>query len=205
MAKDINRSLVLVDFDGTITTHDSFFRFIIFYHPIWLLMMRAIPCGIFFLMFKIGLVTNSAAKEKIFSILFKGEPINEFEDKCAKFAATEIPRILSSAAMHRLEKHRQNSDRIIVVSASIKNYLTHFCQREHFELISTEIEVKNSLVTGRFKTPNCYGSEKVSRVRTYVNLNDYESITAYGDSQGDQPMLNLASQPAHPLASLPKI
>ena len=42
-----------------------------------------------------------------------------------------------------------------------------------FDLISTELEVKDGKLTGKFSTPNCNGKEKVRRIKEKYNLKLY--------------------------------
>ena len=63
------------------------------------------------------------------------------------------------------------------------------------KLIATKLEVKNNNITGNFKTKNCYGEEKVTRIKKELDINKYNDIYAYGDSNGDKEMLNIATHP----------
>jgi phosphoserine phosphatase len=60
------------------------------------------------------------------------------------------------------------------------------------DIIATKLEIKNSTVTGKLQTKNCYGSEKSVRVKEAYNLDDFDHIYVYGDSRGDRELLNLA-------------
>ena len=62
-----------------------------------------------------------------------------------------------------------------------------------FDLISTELEVKNGELTGKFSTPNCNGIEKVKRIKEKYNLSEYDEIHVFGNSNGDLPMIELGT------------
>ena len=64
--------------------------------------------------------------------------------------------------------------------------------RNNLELIATRLEIKNNKLTGKFASKNCYGMEKVNRIKKNYNLDNYEVVYAYGDSMGDHQMLDLA-------------
>lgn len=51
-------------------------------------------------------------------------------------------------------------------------------------------KVRNSHLTGKFATPNCYGMEKVVRLKKEIE--DY-SLTVYGDSRGDKELMEIAN------------
>ncbi|MEW6528158.1 MAG: haloacid dehalogenase-like hydrolase [Spirochaetota bacterium] len=56
------------------------------------------------------------------------------------------------------------------------------------------LEVKYGLLTGKFFGKNCYGPQKVKRIKEIYNLYDYQKIYAYGDSKGDKEMLAIADE-----------
>ena len=72
---------------------------------------------------------------------------------------------------------------------------------------NAQIEVVEGKLTGRFKSNNCYGAEKVCRItealsasqtadtgdKTFLDRSLYE-IEAFGDSRGDKEMLAFADQ-----------
>jgi phosphatidylglycerophosphatase C len=55
-------------------------------------------------------------------------------------------------------------------------------------------------LTGRMKTPNCHGQQKVIRLQAWLaeryDQAELASLTlyAYGDTSGDKPMLRLAQK-----------
>jgi hypothetical protein len=59
--------------------------------------------------------------------------------------------------------------------------------------ISTKLEVKNGVLTGRFSTLNCNGQEKVIRIKEKYDLIIYDEIHVFGNSKGDFPMLDLGT------------
>jgi len=51
-------------------------------------------------------------------------------------------------------------------------------QNQGVELIATKLENVHSSLTGKIKGKNCYGGEKVSRLRQLVNLDEHQKIYA---------------------------
>ena len=84
---------------------------------------------------------------------------------------------------------------MVVVSASIDSWLQKWCDYYQIELIATQLEFKNGKLTGRFATKNCYGIEKVNRIKAQFDLTKFEHIYAYGDSAGDKEMLAISTHP----------
>jgi phosphoserine phosphatase len=61
------------------------------------------------------------------------------------------------------------------------------------EVIATKLEERDGALTGKFASRNCYGEEKVNRLKEFFTDRGQVFITAYGDSNGDKPMLNYAN------------
>ena len=62
-------------------------------------------------------------------------------------------------------------------------------------LLATLLETENGIVTGKLSGKNCYGPEKVARIKSEFRLEEYDNIYAYGDSSGDTEMLAIATKP----------
>ncbi|HEY0608667.1 MAG TPA: haloacid dehalogenase-like hydrolase, partial [Chitinophaga sp.] len=67
-----------------------------------------------------------------------------------------------------------------------------WCASMGITCIATQLEVKDERLTGNILGLNCNGEEKVCRIRAQYNLEQYENIYAYGDSNGDKAMLAIA-------------
>jgi phosphoserine phosphatase len=62
------------------------------------------------------------------------------------------------------------------------------------DLVATEVEIQNNILTGRFRTPNCRGGEKVNRLKEHFDFSAIDYVYAYGNSRGDREMLELADE-----------
>lgn len=97
--------------------------------------------------------------------------------------------------MERVRWHQNEGHDVVIVSASMAEWLQPWCDQNSIVLISTRLEVKEGRLTGRFATKNCYGPEKANRVKAAYDLSRYDHIFAYGDSRGDRELLALADEP----------
>jgi phosphatidylglycerophosphatase C len=185
-------NLALFDFDGTLTTKDSLEEFIIFAVGKRVYYLKLLFFSPIYLLYRLGIMHNSKAKEMLFRLYFKGIKESTFKKLAYKFSTMCITPILRDEIYEKFLEHKEKGDRVIVVSASMKCWLEPWTNAENVELLSTQLEFLNGVFSGHFKTPNCHGQEKLTRVKEILDLNDYETIYAYGDSSGDEQILEVA-------------
>lgn len=187
--------MVFFDFDGTLTSKDSFLLFA--RHAVGLrrLLTGLVKSFVPLVKWKLRKISGSEAKEILFGKLYKGMARHEFESRCKSFASI-IDRHLRSEVYEAFKLHLDQGSRVVIVSASIEDWIKPWAEKEgEVKVIATEVETdREGRLTGRFKTPNCKGMEKIRRIREEVpDLDQYE-IWAYGDSDADKPMLSMAAK-----------
>jgi len=185
--------LVLFDFDGTLTSKDSFIEFIKYCKGRVNFLLGFLLLSPVLILYKMGLIKNWKAKEHVLTYFFKGQLFSKFESSCRNFALEKIDRIINPQAMDRLMERKTESSRIIIVSASVEDWIKPWSDRLGIELIGTRLEIVDDKLSGRISGKNCYGIEKVNRIKEMVDLSKYEVIEAYGDSSGDHEMMKLAT------------
>ena len=188
-------NLALFDFDGTLTTKDSLDLFLKYSVSKQKYLINMVQFSPYFIAYKTKLLSNNKAKEKLFEIFFKGIDEQVFKETSKNFALTQLDKIINKDMYETVQQHIKNGDRVIIVSASIECYLKHWSQKESIELLSTKLNFKSDKFTGKFLTKNCYGDEKVNRIKEHLQVDEYDTIYAYGDSPGDTQMLKLADIP----------
>ncbi len=187
--------LALFDFDGTISSQDSFGHILQVSFPRSRYALGLLKLWPVLLAYKLGLYSNEKAKQHVLRFFFGGMSEADFNTLCEKYARKHLSEIIRPEALEALKKHKENNDRVVIVSASIENWLQPFAAEHGAELIATKMEVENGKITGNLSGPNCYGSEKVKRLRKHLQISDYDEIYAYGDSPGDKEMLAIAHHP----------
>jgi len=189
------KKLALFDLDGTITTKDSFIDFMIYAvgYP------RFISGGLVLLpgviRYFLKKIKNDKFKEMVLTQYYKGWETEKFENLAQDYSRNQLPKIMKKVALDRISWHQKEGHRVVIVSASMRRWLKPWCDDHGLELISTELESRDGKITGKLSTPNCYGPEKVIRIKAFLNLDEYEFVYAYGDSSGDKEMLALAVEP----------
>lgn len=188
----MQKKIIALDFDGTITTRDTLIEFIRFARGSRRMLLGFLRYSPLLLLMRLHLYPNYKAKEKIFAHFFAGISIDDFDHLCQRFA-TANRHLLRPAAIEEIKRARRNGETAVIVSASIDNWVAPFFPSDIL-VAGTQIEVHDGIVTGRFKTPNCYGKEKVRRLeQLFPHRHDYH-ITAYGDSRGDKELLDYADE-----------
>ena len=182
------------DFDGTLTNRDTLLEFIRFVRgdkAFLLCMLRYLPLLV---LMKLGLYPNWKVKQKVFSHCFRGMKTADFNNWCVRFACEKVS-LLRPKAVQKIEEVLKAGDKVVVVSASINNWVEpFFAGLSGVDVIGTMIEGRDGVITGRFLTKNCYGEEKVRRLlQLYPERHDYW-LVAYGDSRGDFELLDFANE-----------
>lgn len=188
------------DFDGTLTTADTLLRFIRFTHGWGGLYKVLLRYSVQLVLMKLGLYPNYKAKQHVFAHLYAGWRLDRFNDACQRFAAANRA-LLRPQGMQTVAAALQQGSCVLIVSASIDNWVSQFFAQsalphaDQLQVVGTQIEVENDVITGRFLTPNCYGQEKVRRIEQELTQpRDSYYLVAYGDNKGDQQMLRYADE-----------
>ena len=186
--------IALFDFDGTITTDDSLLKFIRFVVGDRRFLLGLVVLSPMLVLYKLKLIPNYKAKQKMLSWFFKGMSKEAFLKVANEYSLVHIDKILRPKAIEKINWHKNQGHKVVVVSASIEFWLRPWCEKNGLELIATKLEIKDDIVTGKLLSKNCYGVEKVNRIKEIYNLKDFEYIYSYGDSSGDKQMLELAHE-----------
>ena len=186
--------LALFDFDGTITKDDSLLKFIRFVVGDGRFVFGLVVLSPILVAYKLKLIPNYKAKQKMLSWFFKGMSKKAFFKVANEYSLVHIDKILRPKAMEKISWHKAQGHKVVIVSASIDCWLRPWCEKNGLELIATKLEIKDDIVTGKLLSKNCYGVEKINRIKEIYNLKDFEYIYSYGDSSGDKQMLELAHE-----------
>ena len=183
--------LVFFDFDGTLTTGDSllpFLRHVAGTPRYCLQMARLSPvlAG-----YALGLVNNSRAKERVLQHCLGGLALSQLERQAEQFSLHILPGLLRHEGMERLRWHQQQGHRCVLVSASLELYLKPWAYQQGFVYcLASRLSSHKDTCTGSLLGANCYGDEKLDRIRaTLPDFANHETF-AYGDSAGDTAMLS---------------
>jgi phosphatidylglycerophosphatase C len=185
-------NLALFDFDGTITEGDTFSGFLRFAVRRRRIMLGAVPLSPVVLLYRLGLISASHARPIVSRVGLQGEPADSVREVGRRYAAEVLPPAVRRHALERIHWHQAQGDTVVVVSASLDAYLGPWCESIGVERICTELEERNGRLTGRYRHGDCSGPAKARRIRERYELSRYAVIYAYGDTDDDREMLELA-------------
>ena len=220
------KKLLVFDFDGTLTTRDTFLLFIRYACGEGAFLRGMLRYGLQLVLMKLRLLNNNKVKERVFSHFFRGWSEQRFTE-CGRSFARQYRHILRPDTVTILQKAQQEGNHVLICTASIVQWVQPFFPE--VEVVGTEPETLQPLpaspkgrgaftdsdagarvLTGRFSTPNCYGLEKVRRLKEYLRNTDSvkaplpfgeaergcrdSAIIAYGDSRGDRELLAWADE-----------
>ncbi len=194
-SKPGRKTLVLTDFDGTITRGDTLSRYLLFAVPVHLLI-----AGLAASVFRISVMllrrryTTENAKEAVLASFLKGEAERLLRMKGEQFCRKKLPGMLRDSVCSKLKTLHDNGASVVIVTASPDIWVLPYAQSEGYALISTRLQFLEGRFTGRLAVPNCRGQEKANRIVTSILLEEFDHIIAIGNSEGDREMLALAHE-----------
>ncbi|NEZ64926.1 HAD family hydrolase [Leptolyngbyaceae cyanobacterium CCMR0082] len=188
--------IAVFDFDGTLTTQDSFVPFLRWTHGWRRLVIGLMRHSSAVLSYGMKRCSNQTIKEILLTEFYKGWSIERLKTAAADYAHHYLPKLVDPDALERLHWHQRQGHQIILVSATLEIYLQPWMKTLPIDhLLATRLEHQGGSVTGKLSGENCYGPEKVKRLERLLGDLQQYYIYAYGDGQGDRELLEAANEP----------
>jgi phosphatidylglycerophosphatase C len=191
------KKIAFFDFDGTITTKDTLLEFIKFSKgplAFYAGFLMNIP---YLMAWKLGIINNQKAKERMLTHFFRGTELNRFQEDCNRFASGRLTGLLRPKAIQEIAHLKKAGVEVVIVSASPENWIRPWTDGQHLQLLATRLQILDNRLTGNIYEYNCHGEEKVRRIKEVYRLEEYTEIYAFGDTKGDLPMLSIATKPSY--------
>ena len=211
-----NDVVAAFDFDGTLTRGGSVWQFLVAMCGRDAVVSAGI--SLFPKLVRAALFGGRAAdeaKEALFVRTLAGRPAEEIGQRAAVFGVGHYRRRHRTKVRARLDWHRRQGHRIVVVSASPECYVHPVADELGVDgVVATRLEVdRNGRLTGHFAGGNCRGAQKRDRLMLWMvassdRRHDGEGahvgaqhemhdtgppfLWAYGNSAGDLEMLEAA-------------
>ena len=189
-----HRPIVAFDFDGTLTTRDSYTAFLA-----WRAGPLAYGAGLLSLFPDIATYLKRPDRGRLKAAATRrflaGVSQSEIEADAQRFASRAAPALLRPDALRAWRRWQAKGARLVIVTASPEIVIAPFARGlGATQLIGTRLAVDAAgRLTGAFEGANCRGEEKVIRLREAFGA-DLRLAAAYGDTSGDAEMLALAEE-----------
>jgi phosphatidylglycerophosphatase C len=191
------------DFDGTLADGGSVFPFLVSlrgFFPVLRAVVRLSPSLV-----RAAITGGTAAddvKERLFSRLLGGMPVDEVDRRARAFAHRHLQRHLRDDVRRRLEWHQRQGHYTVIVSASPECYVSPAGEELGVDgVVATRLAVGGGgLLTGGYEGKNCRGPEKYARLVGHLRAcgvmggpaAEQPVLWAYGNSRGDLRLLHAA-------------
>ena len=188
--------LVVFDLDGTITKKDTYLPFLFGFlrkHPSYIVRCGFLPFAVF--MHLTGMRDNTWLKKVFLKAFLKNVDKEAVSDWTSEFVDSTIANGLREGAVYELDLHKKAGDTLLLVSASLDIYVNEFGGKLGFDyVLCTNAEWDHQgRLTGGLKTENCYGEEKIFRLKEWLNQQHKKRIDiAYSDHHSDIHLLSFA-------------
>jgi phosphatidylglycerophosphatase C len=186
--------IVAFDFDGTLTTRDSYTAFLA-----WRAGPAAYGFGLLSLLPDVAAYLKRPDRGRLKAAATRrflaGVSQSEIEADAQRFATRFAPALLRPDALRAWRRWQAKGARLVIVTASPEIVIAPFARGlGATQLIGTRLAVDaGGRLTGAFEGANCRGEEKVIRLREAFGQ-DLRLEAAYGDTSGDTEMLALAEE-----------
>jgi len=183
-----NKTIAAFDFDGTVTTCDSFSRFALFSLGPFHFLLRSLS-----LLPALFTFSRSKIKERALKLYFSHLTLDEFQREAERFTKKKLPALLRPKALEKIAWHKEEGHTVILLTAAFEEAVRPFTDAYGFDaLLGSRMDLKS----GRLIGPNCRGKEKVKRLIEYAGPKEHYTLYAYGDSKGDKELLAFADFPS---------
>ncbi|MHB8593239.1 MAG: HAD family hydrolase [Acidimicrobiales bacterium] len=185
------------DFDGTLTRGGSVWPFLVAMCGTRRTLLAGLATAPRLVAAAVlGGTAADRAKEALFRHTLGGMDAAELARRAAVFGVAHYARRRRADVAARLEQHRRQGHRLVIVSASPELYVGAVgAELDMHAVIATRLEVGlDGRLTGRYDDRNCRGGQKLDRLSAWMSENvggerGPPVVWAYGNSGGDRCLL----------------
>lgn len=183
--------LALFDFDHTVTTCDTYGRFLRRVATPEQLAQAWWKVGPWLLAYRLKLISAERIRARVTRLTFSNRHSDDIATQAVGYARDVLPEMVRPQMLEQIRWHLQQRHTVVIVSGSLDLYLRPWCESLGLGLICNRLETRDGRLTGRYADGDC-GPRKVEHIRQRYDLSRFQRIHAYGDSSEDRPMLALA-------------
>ena len=192
-----SKKISIFDLDGTLTKSDTYLPYLVGFlkrNPKRWLKASILPIAV--VMFYLKIHDNQWLKTIFLKVILGGET----KDNILAWNKIFLDRLFTEGLREDIVtilKKRQNAGDIILLStASLDIYvpdIQNWFSINH--LICTNTLWQDDCLTGELDGNNCYGLEKLARVKSYMRKHNISGeVSVYSDHASDWPIMNYADK-----------
>lgn len=190
------KNLALFDFDGTITRSDStlyFFKSL--YKSKFLFIYKHYVTVIGYLIgYKLKFISVTRLKEVRLNSHLNKFNNSELNKLIQIFNKNYFNNEIKISGLSAIKNHLEKGDTVCIVSASWFPLLNLWVAENGIHLI-TNCTTRDQKGNFCFIKRDCNYEEKAKRIKETFDVNLFDTIYAYGDTEGDREMLKIADKP----------
>lgn len=186
------------DFDHTLTVRDSVVPFVVRVAGVGRVasaLLRTLPTVVSLLRRR----DNDGLKEHFALHCLAGIDSTALAGAGIAHAQRIVTSRMRQDTCRRLRWHQERGDVVLIVSASFGSYMHVVGDLLEVDaVLCTELEERDGMSSGHLVGANCRGAEKARRTRQWLieaGMPEDRIVFAYGDSSGDDELLEMASNP----------
>lgn len=182
--------IAIFDFDGTITTRDSYLDFFVWsfgWERVGIALFRSIHLILFY---RLGFIKNDIPKKKLLKYFLGGVSRMDYLNLVHDFVSNRLDSLIRKEAVERIAWHKAMGHEVIINSASLVDWIEPWAATQKIErVIATRVKCDQDFLSGDFDCRCPYGEEKVRRLLELgINRESYY-LYVYGDSRGDKELI----------------
>ncbi|MCF0202665.1 MAG: haloacid dehalogenase-like hydrolase [Bacteroidaceae bacterium] len=184
--------MICFDFDNTITSGGTFWRMLLCSGGWRGFLVNCLKESFSLTLYAFGLREKGRVREQLMETFFRGWHEEKFGALC-EFTANRYGHLLRPEMIQRIENAIEQEEKVLIITDSFEPLVRAFLPKyDQIEVIATELDTYNGMLSGRFRSPYCVGVEKVRRLLSlYPDRKEYR-LVVYGDSKDDADILDFA-------------
>jgi putative phosphoserine phosphatase/1-acylglycerol-3-phosphate O-acyltransferase len=193
----------LFDMDHTITWENSGLSFVRYAREKGIVNRGHLLRSMFkIILYRLSLLNIERWYEKNMEIL-SGTSLVEMESFCSAWFEVTLKRAIYKEARYLIDDHKQKGHRVAIISNSPIFFVKPMAELlEIKDIVCTQVEVRDGILTGKIIKPLCYGEGKRMYAQEWASRNGVELAESYfyTDSYFDIALMKVVG---HPVATNP--
>ncbi|WP_245688423.1 HAD family hydrolase [Vibrio sonorensis] len=186
--------LALFDFDGTITNKDTYTEFLFSVSSRSRISLGLLIASPVILAYKLGWLPASKTRPILSRVTFWRRCCHQVQRGADNYVTHTLANHIRPEMLEKIEWHQSQGHRVVVVSANLDILIKTWCSKYNLEWVCSELEVTQGRYSGRYLKGDCSHENKVHFLKQHLDLDLYQYVYAYGDTEEDYPLLSLANE-----------